>query len=108
MYADHEPQPIKPMSALVSEKLLARYLGAPTKAQVTEYSDLCFSASKMVKQPYIVMHRRLEKLFVGKSLDFVLSWLNQWMHEATKHPNPGMIINARMKQYRERITPLSV
>jgi hypothetical protein len=91
-----------------SEKLLSRYLGAPTKAQVTEYSDLCFSASKMVKQPYIVMHKRLEKLFVGKSVDFVLGWLNQWTHEASKHPKPGMIINARMKQYRERITPLGV
>lgn len=86
-----------------SEKLLARYIGKATKAQVTEYSDLCFSASKIVKCPYIVMHKRLEKLFAGKSVDYVLMHLNQWTHEASKHPNPGMIINARLKQYRENL-----
>lgn len=93
---------------VAKERMLAKYLGAPSKSQITEYSDLCYAASKLVKQPYFVMHKRIERLFIGKSVDFVLSWLNTWMHEATKHPNPGLIINARMKQYRERITPLGV
>lgn len=89
------------------EKFLARFTVQPTKAEITEYSDTCYRMAKIVKQPYIVMHKRLERTFDGRSLDTVLSWMRQWLHEAEKHPNPGMIINARMKQYRERITPLT-
>lgn len=87
-------------------KLLEKYrqLGeVPTKQQETEYSWYLNEMRKLVKMPYIVMHKRLEKAFDGFTFEFMLSKMKQWFHEAEKHANPGMIINARLKQFNTQV-----
>lgn len=69
----------------------------------TEYQDLVGQASKLVGQPYIVMHKRLERAFQGKSVDFVLSYVRRWVHEASKDAKPAIKFNYRFKQYREQL-----
>jgi len=108
-YADEEtPSRAKPMSDLM-KGAMARFTFTGSAKQITEYSDLINTGAKLTKQPYIVFHKRIEKTFPPKSSpDTVLSYLRQWTHEAEKHPNPGMIMNARMKKYRETNAPPKV
>jgi hypothetical protein len=71
----------------------------------TEYSDLIADIGKMVKQPYIVVHKRIERAFAGASYSFAMMLLKQWTHEAHKTANPGLTFNWRMKQDKERTAP---
>ena len=81
---------------------LDKFKGNATKKQIEEYGDLVNTARKFVKQPFIVFHKRIESAFPNEKIDFVLSNLRRWVHEAEKHPNSGLIINSRMKQYKEK------
>lgn len=107
IYADDEAtsSKAKPISELM-KGALARFTFDGSAKQVEEYAELINTGRKMVKQPYIVFHKRIESTFsAGSSADRVLSCLNMWTHEAAKHDNPGMIMNARMKKYREANAP---
>ena len=107
-YADDDAisSKAKPMSDLM-KGAMDRFTFNGSAKQVEEYAELINTGRKMVKQPYIVFHKRIESTFSpGTSADRVLSFLNMWTHEAGKHPNPGLIMNARMKKYREANAPL--
>lgn len=82
---------------------LERFAGTATKAELTEYGDYVSRAAKAVGQPYIVLHKRIEKAFEGKSLDYVMSYLRPWLHEAEKSGKTGLVFNSRFKQYREKL-----
>lgn len=79
---------------------LSRFKIQPTKESVTEYSDYVYKSSKLIKQPYIAVHKRIEKAFEGSSFEYMLSKIKQWYHEAEKSTNPGMTFNWRFKQFR--------
>ena len=66
----------------------------------TEYSFYVGAASKMIGQKYIVLHKRIERAFVGKSLEYTLGLIKRWYHEAEKTDKPAVIFNVRFKQYR--------
>lgn len=103
-YSDEEAisSKAKSMSELM-KGAMARFTFTGSKKQITEYSDLINTGRKLTGEAYIVFHKRVERTFkIATSADTVLSYLRQWMHEAEKHDKPGMIINARMKQYREK------
>lgn len=106
-YADDEAtsSKAKPISDLM-KGAMDRFTFTGSSKQITEYSDLIRQAAKMVGMKYIVMHKRIEGTFLPRtSPDTVLSYLRQWTHEAGKHEKPGMIVNARMKKYREVNAP---
>ena len=65
----------------------------------TEYAFYLNEARKMISQPYIVLHKRIERAFVGKTMEYTLSHLKAWVHEAEKDRNPAMCFNWRLKQF---------
>lgn len=70
------------------------------KRNETEYSFYVAAAAKLIGTKYIVLHKRLEKAFEGKSMEYLLMHMKRWYHEAEKNGNPAMIFNVRFKQYR--------
>lgn len=99
------PRPMRAMSDML-KGAMARFTFTGSPKQITEYSELIKDAAKMVGMKYIVMHKRIESTFApATSPSAVLSYLRQWVHEAGKHDKPGMIMNARMKQHREKHNP---
>lgn len=81
---------------------LDQLLAKQPKASVTEYSDTIAKAAKLVGQPYIVLHKRLERAFAGKELDYLMSYVRRWLHEAEKSDKPAITFNWRFKQFREQ------
>lgn len=73
---------------------------ADPKAAKFEYEHFIKLAAKMTGSKYFVMHSRLSKAFDGRDADFILSYVRRWCHEAEKSSNPGLVFNARFKQYR--------
>ena len=73
-----------------------------SKKDETEYGYYLNESRKMIGQPYIVLHKRLERAFFHHSFEFLLSKLKQWYHEAEKSDNRALTFNARFKQFRER------
>jgi len=79
--------------------------GSAESKTATEYADLVNEAAKYVKQPYIVMHKRIERAFGERDIQIVMSHLRRWVHMASKDRNPGMCINLELKRYKEAIAP---
>lgn len=65
-----------------------------------EYEYYVKEAARLTRSKYIVMHSRLARAFVGKDKDVIIAFLTRWIHEAEKSSNPGLVFNARFKQYR--------
>ena len=79
---------------------IERYTTQKTTAQ-SEYQDLIAQAAKMTGQPFIVMHKRVERAFGAAPLTVVMSYVRQWVHEASKDRKPAVCFNYRFKQFRE-------
>ena len=80
-------------------------LKAASSAKVrneTEYAFYVNEGRKITGEKYIVLHRRLERAFVGKSMEYLLGYLKRWVHEAEKDRSPAICFNARFKQFREQ------
>lgn len=103
---DETPKEAKPMSALLG-KYLSTLQEKPTAKEQSEYAWYLNEMRKLTKMPFIVMHKRIEKAFGTASLSYTLSKMRDWYFEAEKHGNPGMIINSRLKQHREKNSPPS-
>lgn len=75
-----------------------------TKAEQTEYGTLVAQASKFVGQPYIAVHKRLEKSFADLPTDYMFGKLRKWVHMAEKATNKGIVFNGEFKKWREAQT----
>lgn len=75
-----------------------------TKQEQTEYGDLVKQASKFVGQPYIAVHKRLERAFVELPTEYMFSKLRMWVAMASKANNAGIVFNGEFKKWRDKQT----
>ena len=67
------------------------------------YEHYVKEAAGITNSKYMVMHSRLARAFKGKDADHIIFYVSKWLHEAEKSNNPGLVFNARFKQYREAL-----
>lgn len=81
--------------------LLERHLSLLEDVK-TPWQHMVDNCCAMNHFEWFQMHRVLENTFGEAPAERVIAVVNSWIHESSKLPNKGMILNAKFKQYREK------